>query len=258
MIRHRYSQRLALPVALLVCLMVLSARPAAAQWGGGWGFGGGYGYGMGSMGMTLQDQEMMKMMMYQEGAARYNVMNAQTMQNYASANLMQQQAVNTALQNQMMAQQLAQDKYNLYSQAKNEAAAAARAAAPTIPLNALIDSGGQVRWPSVAPDGGIHAERRDAATGAIKTAYIEFTQAGRASTSPTMEAKRLLYAYGQPALDLLRVRKDTRGHAQLLEFLRALDAALDAMAAPPQAKDSAPAAGAPKPSTSGAAPAPAR
>jgi hypothetical protein len=165
-------------------------------------------------------------------------MNAQTMQSYASANLMQQQATQTALQNQMMAQQIAQDKYNLYSQAKNEAMAAARASAPTIPLNSLIDSGGQVRWPSVAPSGGVHAERRDAVDRAVKTDYIEFTQAGRSSTAPTMEAKRLLYAYGQPALDLLRVRKDTRAHAQMLEFLRALDAALDAMATPPQPQQS--------------------
>jgi hypothetical protein len=226
---------LALLTALAAGMTLLAARPVAAQWGGTWGFGGGYGYGpFGGMGMTLQDQETYKMQMYQENAARYNVMNAQTMQSYASANLMQQQAMNTALQNQMMAQQIAKDKYNLYSQAKNEAIAAARASAPTVPLRSLIDSGGQVRWPSVAPSGTVHAERRDAADAAVKTAYIEFAQVGRASTSPTMEAKRLLYAYGQPALDLLRVRKDTRAHAQLLEFLRALDAALDAMASPPQ------------------------
>jgi hypothetical protein len=244
--RHCRTRHVALLAALAAGLTLCTARPVAAQWGGGWGFGGGYGGPFGGMGMTLQDQEMWKMQMYQENAARYNVMNAQTMQNYASANLMQQQAMNTALQNQMMAQQIAKDKYNLYSQAKNEAIAAARASAPTIPLSSLIDSGGQVRWPSVAPSGAVHAERRDATDAAVKTAYVEFATVGRSSTAPTMEAKRLLFAYGQPALDLLRVRKDTRGHAQLLEFLRALDAALDAMAAPPQPpqSDKAPAEGA--------------
>ena len=242
MIRHDQFRRITLLAVLAASLSLFAGRPAAAQYGYGGGFGGyggygGYGGGMVGMGMTLADQEGYKYMVAQEGLARYNLMNAQTEQSYNYSYLMQQQAMNLELQNQRMAQEMTRDQYNLYSQAKNAALKAARDEAPTVPLSSLIDSAGQVRWPDVAPSGGIHGERRLAAEATIKGQYTEYVQNGRSSTTQTGDAKQALYAYGQPALDLLRVRRDTKGHAQLLEFLNALGAALDAMGAPPAPKE---------------------
>jgi hypothetical protein len=231
--------------AVLVAGALLApARPAAAQWGGfgfggygGWGWGG-YG-GIGSMGMSLYDQNMIKEQTFMENSARYNMMNAQAVQSFASANLMQQQAANTMLQNQMMAQQIAQDKFNLYSKAKNQAMAQARAAAPEIPLGDLIDSSGRVRWPEAAPSMGAHAERRAAADEAIQTVYTDFRQNGRANLAAVVEGKRRLHAYGEPAIRLLAARNDNRARSNLIAFLNALEAALDAMGAGPPAGENA-------------------
>ena len=238
------------PLALLLTFLGSFSASAHAQYGfgGGYGgYGGGYGgYGaFGGMGMTIADQEHYKYMVNMEGQARYNLMNAQTEQSYNYSYLMQQQAINLELQNQQMAQQMANDQYNIYSQTKNKALKEARDSAPVIPLNSLIDTAGSVRWPAVAPSGGVHADRRKAADEAIKAEYTGYVKNGRSSTTDTLDAKQALHAYGQPALDLLRVRKDTRGHTQLLEFLNALDAALDSMATPPtKANDKEPVAGA--------------
>jgi hypothetical protein len=224
--------------SILFAAVAAVATPArvGAQWGYGYGYGGwgwgGYG-GFGAMGMSLYDQEMVKASYYMQSAAAYNVMNAQSAQSYASANLMQQQAINTALQNQQLSSQIAQDKYNLYNQAKNQAMEQARASAPRIPLSALIGSDGAVNWPEVAPSGGNHGDRRQAAEAAIRTAYLSFRQSGQAGVTAVVAAKRALHEYGEPALTLLRARGDTRGRADLVQFLQALEAALDAMGNPP-------------------------
>jgi hypothetical protein len=185
------------------------------------------------MGMTLADQELMKQQMYMESAGRYNLMNAASVQNYASANLMQQQAMNTALENEQLSMQIAQDKYNLYNKAKNASLAQAAATAPRVQLSELIDGQGRVRWPAQAPSGGAHAERRAAADQAIQTVYVDFARDGRAGVSDVVTAKHRLQDYGNPALSLLRSRNDARGRAGLVTFLNSLDAALDAMGNPP-------------------------
>lgn len=225
--------------ALLIATIAAAAAasPARAQWGGGYGFGGfggGWGGGMGMMGMSLYDQQMMKESMWQQSAASFNMMNAQAVQSYSSANLMQQQAMNTALQNQQLAQQIAQDKYNLYTKAKNEAIAQARANAPKIPLNTLIATDGSVLWPEIAPSSGVHAERRAAVDASAKAVYEDFKQSGQADIGDVVNAKKQLQAYGQPALTLLRARGDSRARGTLVTFLNGLDAALDAMGNPPQ------------------------
>jgi hypothetical protein len=216
--------------------MGVGATSAHAQFGGfGFGgYGGGWGGGMGMMGMSLYDQQMMKESMWMQSAASYNMMNAQASQSYSSANLMEQQAINTALQNQKLANSIAQDKYNLYTQAKNKAIAEARANAPRIPLRSLIASDGTVLWPEVAPSGGVHADRRSAADRSIKLAYLDFKQMGQAGVTDVVNAKHNLQQYGQPALALLRTRNDTRARGDLLTFLNGLDAALDAMGDPPK------------------------
>jgi hypothetical protein len=147
---------------------------------------------------------------------------------------MQQQATQAALQNQQLAMQLAQEKFNLYSQAKNQAMQAARAAVPTIPIGDLIDPNGQVRWPQVAPNATVHGDRRAAADEAIASAYREFASTGRTSVANASAAIQALHAYGRPALDLLRVRRDTRARATMVDFLNALEAALNTMANPPK------------------------
>lgn len=222
-------------LAVALALIALGSSSARAQWGG-YGFGGGWGYGggMGMMGMSLYDQNMMKESMWMQSAASYNMMNAQAAQSYSSANLMQQQAVNTALQNEQLSAQIARDRYNLYTEAKNKAAEAARAARPKIPLRQLVASDGSVLWPEVAPSGGVHAERRATVDRAVKAAYLDFAESGQSDVSQVVDAKRALQEYGQPALSLLRARNDTRARASLVNFLNALEAALDAMGNPPR------------------------
>ena len=242
MIHYNRSRRMMLLAVLMAGASLFQIRAASAQYGyggcGGYGgYGGWGGGGMMGMGMTLGDQETYKAMAFQEGMARYNLMNAQTEQSYNYSYLLQQQAYNQELQNMKIVQEMEQNKYNLYTQAKNNAIKAAHDAASSVPLSSLIDSSGQVRWPEAAPSGGVHGERRKAADAAIQTQYVDYVKNGRSSTIQSNDARQALYAYGQPALDLLRVRRDTRGHAQLLEFLNSIDAHLQNMAAPPLTKE---------------------
>lgn len=225
--------------ALALALALAGPGAAHAQWGGGYGFGAGYGFGgwggggwgFGDIGMSPYDQAMVKEQFYANNAARFNLQNAQAEQAFQSANLMRQQALNTALENQRLAYQIAKDRYDI----RGRQASASQAAAPAIPLDSLIDDDGQVLWPDYAPSGGAHAERRQRADAAIKVAYLGYKKDGHAGVNEVVDARRRLHAYGQPALDLLGTRGDARARAELLGFLNALDAAVDGLGNPPQA-----------------------
>lgn len=244
--------------ALLALALALVAPAAArAQWGGGYGFGAGYGFGgwgggwgygpFGGMGMTLYEQEAYKYQIGMLNNARYDMFNAMSAQNYAQANLMQQQAIQTALQNQQLADQISQDRYNLYNRTKNASAAKTMESVAPVPLSALIDDRGLVRWPDVAPEAGVHGPRRAETDRLVASAYHEFQAAGRATVSTANAAIRQLHAYGEPALTLLASRGDTRGRAEMVAFLNNVESALRRMAAPPEADQTggaAPAAGA--------------
>ena len=147
----------------LGAVLALAGRSDAQGYGygyGGWGYGGYGGYGgFGSMGMSLYDQAMVKEQSYMNNAARFNLQNAQAEQAYQAANLIQQRAVNTALENQRLSYQLAKEKYDVRSR---EAASyqAAMAANPPVPIDQLIDGQGRVLWPDYAPSGGAQGERR--------------------------------------------------------------------------------------------------
>lgn len=228
------------PFAMALGIILAVTGQSEAQWGGGYGYGGwgwgGYG-GFGSMGMSLYDQAMVKEQYYMNNAARYNLQNARTAQAYQSANLMQQQAVRTELENQRLAYQTAKERYDIRSR---EAASyqAARAAALRVPLDQLFDQQGNVLWPDYAPSGGAHGERRAQADAAIRAAYLE-ARSSRASIGDVVEADRLLHAYGQPALDLLRTRGDNRTRAELVNFLNTLEVAVNDLGASPEQNKSA-------------------
>jgi hypothetical protein len=234
--RIQHVKSLALLAALALGVTLASGGQARAQWGGGYGFGAGYGYGgwgggygaFGNMGMSLYDQAAVKEQYFMMGAARYNLDNAAAEQAYQSANLMQQQAINTALENQRLSYQLAKDKYDVSTRVA-ASVQEARAAAPKVPIDSLINSEGQVLWPDYAPSGGAHGERRARLDAAIRIAYDQTRKNGHAGVGEVVEARRLLQAYGNPALKLLAARSDKRARAGMVEFLNALDAALDGM-----------------------------
>lgn len=231
---------------LAVSLLLTIAPKAHAQWGGfgyggfegfggwtglsGWGswtgatgFGGlggwGGGYGFGGMGFG--------------NPLRYQMMDAQINESYAAANMFQQQAFNTALQNQMLQNQLAQDRFNLYTQQRNAAIARAREALPRIPFDVLFDKQGNVNWPPYAPAGTQYGDLRQQANTAIARVFMQYTQTGAAGTASVAEAKRKLQLYGQPALRLLRMRNQEQDRADLVFFLNGLEGAIERMGLPP-------------------------
>lgn len=207
-------------------VLAIAGRSDAQGYGygyGGWGYGGGFGF----MGMSLYDQQMIKQEYFMNSVARFNLENARTAQAYQSANLMQQEAIRANIENQRLAYQTAKERYDLRSR---EAAdyQASKAALYRVPLDRLFDAQGNVLWPDFAPSGGIHGERQQAADEAIRAVYLE-ARSNQANVSSVVTANHLLHAYGQPALDLLRTRGDTRARAELVNFLNSVEVAVTDM-----------------------------
>ena len=237
--RRRVSPSIRVVAVVLSGLACVASRGAIAQYaiyGYGYGNPGGYlggGTGFGNVGMTVYDQALAKQQMYAESVSRYQLRTAQAVEAYQAANLMRQKAVATALENQRQAEALAA-QYDVRT--KYPTAQPAPSPAPPIPLDELIDPQGKVRWPDAAPVGGDLAARRQQADAAIQAAYQQFQAQGQASVQGVVEARRALYAYGQPALARLRASDALRGRVNtLLPFLNHLDAALGTLgeASPP-------------------------
>jgi hypothetical protein len=227
--------RLAALAVLATAATLAGAGRAEAQWGygyggyggyGGWGWGGGGMFG--NMGMSLYDQSMVKEQYYMLNASRFNLQNAAAEQSYQSANLMQQQAINTALENQRLGYQLAKETYDVETKAAS-LAQAARDAAPKVPIENLVNASGQVLWPDYAPSGGVQGERRDKADVAIRNVYESARTNGQAPVNQVVEANRRLHEYGEPALNLLNTRGDKRARAGMVDFLNALESAVQGM-----------------------------
>lgn len=240
-----------------------NGRSAQAQWGWGYGFGGfgggygyggygGYGEGMAAGGMSIYDAAAMREQAYMMNGARYNAMNAYSNQANQQAYLMQQQAYNTALQNERLSMELAQQKYDIEKQ-NLKSYEAARAAEPVEPITQFINPDGQIQWPEGAPNGGAHATRRQAVDAAVGKAASAYRTSSRVNVADIVNARRALYAYGQPALDLLGTRRDARNRAELLTFLRSFDRTLEHLTLPPEtaANAAAPAGNAPAPPAPG-------
>lgn len=207
-------------------VLAIAGRSDAQGYGygyGGWGYGGGFGF----MGMSLYDQQMIKQQYFMQSVARFNMENARTAQAYQSANLMQQEAIRANIENQRLAYQTAKERYDLRSRQAADYQAS-KAAMYRVPLDQLFDPQGDVLWPDFAPSGGIHGERQQAANEAIRAVYLE-ARSNQANVSSVVTANHLLHAYGQPALDLLRTRGDTRARAELVDFLNRLEVAVNDM-----------------------------
>ncbi len=186
--------------------------------------------------MSLYDQGMVKEQYYMNNAARFNLQNAQAEQSYQAANLIQQRAINTALENQRLSYQLAKEKYDVRSR-EATSYQAAMAANPPVPIDHLIDEQGRVLWPDYAPSGGAQGERRAQADAAIRAVYLE-ARSSQAGVRDIVEANRRLHEYGKPALTLLRSRGDTRARSQLVDFLNALEITLNNLGAGQPASNS--------------------
>src|SRR5262249_39774021 len=184
-------------VLAAAAVLLVSGRADAqwgmGGWGGGWGWGGGpFGSGIG---MSLYDQQMVKDSYYSSMAAQYNMMNAQAAQAYQSANLMQQQAVQTALQNQQLSRGIA-DKYVL---SKQEAWANRKTAAIDH-LNQLFDPRGNLLWPNVTPYDADLVPKRQEVDDAFRTIFQQTRGGSSPSVQSLVAAKQKLYAFGKPAL----------------------------------------------------------
>jgi hypothetical protein len=192
------------------------------------------------MGMNVYEQNAYKYQIGMLNNARYSLYNAMAVNSYAQANLMQQQALQTALENEQLADQIARERYRLTDPGWSPSAVKARETVAEVPLSALLDEGGLVRWPEVAPSGGVHGVRRAEADRLIATAYHEYEATGRATVMTANAAIRQLHAYGEPALGLLASRGDRRGRAELVTFLNNLEAAVRRMANTPAAAEENP------------------
>jgi hypothetical protein len=228
---------------LALALGFAPAGAAHAQYFmGGYGVGGlgaaaGSLYGAATygpwsnMGMTLYDQEMVKSQTYMLNANRYNMMSAGINMMDQQANLMQQEALRVAMQNQRTANQMVQERYNLYTKQMKAAEDATRETVG-VPIEALLDSQGRVLWPDFAPSAGAHAARRAAADDAIARAFAQYKDKGQADVPLVVDATQQLHAYGNPALKLLGARSNPRPRAQLVQFLNTLELDLDGLAEP--------------------------
>ena len=227
---------LSVRMAALVSIGAAWAAPGRvgaqyAIYGYGYGNPGGYGGygGFGGPGMSLYDQEVAKQQALAESASRYQLRTAQAEEAYQAANLLQQQAVATALENQRQAQAL-RSQYDVQTKAPTADPAAGSSPTPPIPLGELIDPQGKVLWPEGTPVGGDLAAKRQLADAAIRAAYQEHRSGGQASVQAVVEAKRALYAYGQPALARLRASSVLRSRVStVLPFLQGLEAALNSL-----------------------------
>jgi hypothetical protein len=224
------------PIVLVALAAVAAPKSADAQWGG-YGFGGyggygGYGAFGGAIGTTIYDQDLIKQQSYALSASRYDLQNAQTVNAYQSANLMQQQAYAVALENQKRYDAL-QEKYDLKAREAKAQAEVRRRQAVLASLNNVIDSTGQVLWPAVAPDGGDFAAVRQAAEDAIRYVYREYKAKSKAGVSAVVDASKKLHEYGEPALTSLRYRNQRKAATDLRNFLNQLDESISDMGAPP-------------------------
>jgi hypothetical protein len=210
--------------------LLLPASGSRAQYAiGGYG---GFAYGPWSnMGMTLYDQQMIKSQTYMLNANRYNMMSAGINMMNQRANLMQQEALGVAMRNQRTANQMMQERYDLYTRQKKAQADALREIVG-VPIEDLVNSQGQVKWPDYAPSGGAHEARRASADEAIARAYAQYQEKGQADVPLVVEAKRALHAYGEPALKLFGARSNPRPRAEMVQFLNTLELAIDGLAEP--------------------------
>ncbi len=259
MIRSTPLRRLATLATITLGLALAGGPRAQAQgWGYGYGFGGygggfggygggGWGGGWGEFGggmpggMTVYDAALLRDQTFMMNNARYNAMNAFSTQAFQSANLMEQQAYNTALQNQRLSMELAQEKYNVANQNRKSYELARDTNDPPAPIGQFVSANGEVLWPESAPSGGAHGTRRQAVDAAVSKAAGAFRSSGQVSVYDLVNARKALRAYGQPALDLLGNRRDIKGRAQLLAFLNGFDRSLDHLSTPPVDAAAAPA-----------------
>ncbi len=227
--------------ALLLAVLTLSTPHAGAQYFmGGYGVGGlggvgtyyGGGFnpgGWGNMGMTLYDQEMLKSQTYMLNANRFNMMSAGINMMDQRANLMQQEALRVAMENQRTANQMMQERYNLYTKEVKAQEDATREVVG-VPIETMLDSQGRVKWPDFAPATGAHEARRAAADDAIARAFAQYQEKGQADVPLVVAANQALHAYGQPALRLLGARSNPRPRAQMVQFLNTLELGISGLA----------------------------
>ncbi|MBX6313642.1 MAG: hypothetical protein IRY99_12100, partial [Isosphaeraceae bacterium] len=175
------------------------------------------------MGMSLYDQLAVKQSFYANQAARYNLYNSQAAANYQAANLMQQQAIATAMQYQAQAQDLAQkyalDKQQSWAQKYENAASN---------LDSILGPNGTVMWPAVTPNDKDLQKARQELDQALVEIDQQLRSSGRASVASLVNARQKLYAFGKPALSRLRARSaaGSNGPIVLRDFLNNLDATL--------------------------------
>lgn len=198
---------------------------------GNYGYGGygGYGYNsgpFGGIGMSLYDQEMYKQSTYALANSRYEADTAKANESYQRANLLQQQAISTALQNQQQYAAL-REKYNpkTGAPAPTPAEQAERIRENVLPK--VIGPAGTVIWPEIAPANA----QRDAVDVLVAAAKQEAGTGGKASVASVARAKEALQTYGQPALRSVRLQSSVLGN-RLRDFLNAVDESLDSIAVP--------------------------
>jgi hypothetical protein len=92
-------------------------------------------------------------------------------------------------------------------------------------LNDLVSRSGDVLWPSFAPNTGYLADKRTAASQAIREVMGEVRRSGRASVDRLSSALNSLYGYAEPSIEELR-KNDPANVQAFTNFAQDLDSGL--------------------------------
>jgi hypothetical protein len=186
-------------------------------------------YGLPGVGVSPFDPIVQAQLNLGLRTARYNMYNAWANQAAGAANLYNQQAIAQAMKNAQQQQQAVPPRYDVRQRVPRPVPPAETPAPKLLPRNEVLQSDGQVLWPSSASTSGELGQKRAAAEAAIRVAVKEFEASGKATIQSVAEAKSLLFAYGKPALEATasKSRATTRN---LLKFFKSLEQVLDSLA----------------------------
>jgi len=224
-----------------------------------WAGGGASPYGFGwSPYYSSYNRAFNKYLAYNMAASRYNLNTAEAATAYQAANLFQQRALGTMMDNYLGAKYGAgAPSYDIQTGApasvvpyslgngpgrgererhpgvavggRQDVAGRTNGAGGSLPFDRLIGRDGEVLWPLGAPTDGDLGAKKQAADEAIQGVLQDARRGRRVPARRVVEARDKLAAYVNPAADAIRKHneKDVDGFA---DFVQSLDAGLRSLA----------------------------
>ena len=181
---------------------------------GGYGYGnaygGGYGYGITPYTAAIAEREQI-----QQSNARYNLLNAESVEAYQGANLMRAEAYDALTDAQVQ---------------RRKAMSNGSDGSDAIPIQELFSREGDVLWPLGAPTDGDLGAKKDAASEAVKKVVTEFLADREAPTREVINARQALSDYAVPAAKYFEKTEDKQDEKDWEKWVTTLDQGLRTMA----------------------------